>query len=391
MNILSPVFALGILLSLSTPTVRAASLVNKSSSNANTVSLFEDTNPPASVAKRPAIVKPVLKFERVCDPLVGYSGLYRRHPLVLPLAISLSRSSNAPADYVATDIKLSVDEALKSTLLDGSESSTVKLLVQLKRRQPDEIGAGQLVFLCSDFTRCQQLRESIEDDPEELWRSIRFSIELKPTVEPSSNVESKVIRFDNLRPVNLPELACESRSDWIVFQRRVDGNLSFAKNWDAYVNGFGNPESNYWMGLERLFQLTATGKKSSYHDTSRCRLRIDLRDFNGNSYRSEYGLFQVLDSGQNYRLRVGQKVPNSQIDGFASVHSESQFSTYERSNDRLPGDSCSQLYGFGGWWYNACHHVNLNGAYLTNRNITDSPIYASFRRDGKFVPSCLPR
>ncbi|PAA64101.1 hypothetical protein BOX15_Mlig028435g1 [Macrostomum lignano] len=140
------------------------------------------------------------------------------------------------------------------------------------------------------------------------------------------------------------------------------------------------------MGLERLFQLTATGKKSSYHDTSRCRLRIDLRDFNGNSYRSEYGLFQVLDSGQNYRLRVGQKVPNSQIDGFASVHSESQFSTYERSNDRLPGDSCSQLYGFGGWWYNACHHVNLNGAYLTNRNITDSPIYASFRRDGKFVP-----
>jgi len=33
-----------------------------------------------------------------------------------------------------------------------------------------------------------------------------------------------------------------------VFQRRMNDQTDFDKNWNNYKNGFGNPESNFWWG-----------------------------------------------------------------------------------------------------------------------------------------------
>jgi len=33
-----------------------------------------------------------------------------------------------------------------------------------------------------------------------------------------------------------------------VFQRRINGDLNFYMGWDAYVNGFGEPFGEYWLG-----------------------------------------------------------------------------------------------------------------------------------------------
>ena len=43
-------------------------------------------------------------------------------------------------------------------------------------------------------------------------------------------------------------------------------------------------------------------------------------------------------------------------------HNGMMFSTKDRDND-LTGGSCAQGYK-GAWWYNKCHHSNLNGLYL---------------------------
>ena len=47
-----------------------------------------------------------------------------------------------------------------------------------------------------------------------------------------------------------------------------------------------------------------------------------------------------------------------------SYHANHPFSTKDEDRDNDEGkDHCAQVYK-GGWWYVACHHCNLNGAYL---------------------------
>ena len=36
----------------------------------------------------------------------------------------------------------------------------------------------------------------------------------------------------------------------------MDGSVDFRRDWDAYVRGFGDPEGEYWLGLENVHKLT---------------------------------------------------------------------------------------------------------------------------------------
>jgi len=44
------------------------------------------------------------------------------------------------------------------------------------------------------------------------------------------------------------------------------------------------------------------------------------------------------------------------------------FSTKDRDNDTW-SKHCAREYRYGGWWYKACAHSNLNGMYNNGKNV----------------------
>ena len=80
---------------------------------------------------------------------------------------------------------------------------------------------------------------------------------------------------------------------WVVFQKRKNGEVNFTRGWEDYVRGFGDPEWEYWLGLERIHCLTAA--------VFRAELRVDLGDFEGNRKYAQYNFFSVNNALTNYR------------------------------------------------------------------------------------------
>ena len=54
-----------------------------------------------------------------------------------------------------------------------------------------------------------------------------------------------------------------------------------------------------------------------------------------------------------------------------SYHRDRPWSTQDQDNDENIRDNCAILYK-GAWWYNNCHHANLNGLYFRGNH----PSYA---------------
>ena len=147
---------------------------------------------------------------------------------------------------------------------------------------------------------------------------------------------------------------CDMRGNWTVFQRRFNGAVGFYRNWTEYVNGFGKPNGEYWMGLDNVYCMTYT-----YPGT---KLRVELGDWEGNSYYAEYSQFTVGDSSTNYRMNVSGYSGNA--GDRLSYHSRGMFSTYDQDHDSRSGSNCAVTFR-GAWWFKTCLQSNLNGEYLT--------------------------
>ena len=86
---------------------------------------------------------------------------------------------------------------------------------------------------------------------------------------------------------------------WIIWMRNVVSDKSeWAKEWTSFKNGFGSVGAAiYWLGLERLSQLTSSSKY---------RLRIEMKVQSTGLWNSvEYWSFTVGDeTTTKYRLNV---------------------------------------------------------------------------------------
>ncbi|XP_055948456.1 techylectin-5A-like [Argiope bruennichi] len=160
------------------------------------------------------------------------------------------------------------------------------------------------------------------------------------------------------------DVYCDMDTDgggWTVMQRRDDFGTSsdfFYKGWQSYKFGFGDLNHDYWLGNDKIFALS---------NQRRSTLRIDLWDFEGNDGYANYDNFYIDDETQGYRLHLGDY--RGIIGDSFKGHNLCKFSTRDRDNDNNPYQNCALQYK-GGWWYNNCHTVNLNGLYLKGRHDT---------------------
>ncbi|XP_062604315.1 ryncolin-1-like [Saccostrea cucullata] len=158
------------------------------------------------------------------------------------------------------------------------------------------------------------------------------------------------------RPV---EVFCDMATDgggWTIIQRRLDGSLSFNKQWTEYKQGFGTAESEYWLGNDYIHQLT----------NSTPSLYVALTLTNGASLYVHYPQFSISDETDGYRLYLNGATSGT-LDDSMRVSGASDlngwiFSTPDMDHDAWQNGSCSSHFK-GGWWFNWCSHTFLNGEW----------------------------
>jgi len=147
------------------------------------------------------------------------------------------------------------------------------------------------------------------------------------------------------------QVYCDQETDgggWIVFQSRKNGNLDFYRNFESYVKGFGNYLDEFWLGLEKIHELTQFGNYT---------MRVDLEDFDNVKKYQLYNDFSI-GQGTTYVL----KFSTSSGDAGQPLPKDQAFSAKDVDQDTY-GSNCAVAFK-GAWWYTNCHGSNLNGLYL---------------------------
>ena len=152
----------------------------------------------------------------------------------------------------------------------------------------------------------------------------------------------------------------QDNNHWLVFQRRLNGEVDFYRNWTDYKNGFGQLDGEFWLGNEKLHSITAQNKYM---------LRIDMWDWAvtgegfGRHIYADSNYFYVDGETEFYRLHV--PLGFYDYSGFGGsglrVHA-GPFMTYDKRHHDMR-NNCAMMFHTG-WWFKTCvRNANLNGKY----------------------------
>ncbi|XP_016950810.1 angiopoietin-1-like [Drosophila biarmipes] len=159
-------------------------------------------------------------------------------------------------------------------------------------------------------------------------------IEIREKIEQIRNLGEEKNRKEN-----------QVKSTWLTIQRRQDGSVDFNRSWADYRKGFGNSTGEFFIGLEKLHQLT----KDNPHQ-----LYIKLRKEGGESAFLYYDNFRIGTEHQFYELRsLGKYAGPPNVQDSLRIHHRQKFSTFDKDNDNASTFNCAEHYA-SGWWYNNC-------------------------------------
>ena len=149
------------------------------------------------------------------------------------------------------------------------------------------------------------------------------------------------------------DVYCDMKTDgggWTVFHKRFNGFVGFYRGWEEYKNGFGDVRGEFWLGNEKIHQLTEIPSQ----------LRVEINT-TSKAYRyAKYSNFTVTNEASNYTLFIG--FYSGTATDKLTYHNEMAFTTKDRDNDEQKSYNCAVSYR-GAWWFKSCRHSTLNGNY----------------------------
>nr|XP_006634784.1 PREDICTED: tenascin-N [Lepisosteus oculatus] len=214
-----------------------------------------------------------------------------------------------------------------------------------------ELGKKYIVSLVA-FRRNQRSR-TVETTFTTVGVLFPFPMDCKEVLQSGNNsdgVYTIYLNNDRSKPM---EVYCDMTTDgggWIVLQRRNSGKLDFLKRWKQYIQGFGNLTDEFWLGLEKIYELTNTNTQYE--------LRVDLKAGSESVY-AVYDNFKIAPVRQKFKLTIGNY--RGTAGDAMTYHQGRPFSTIDQDND-IALSNCALTHR-GAWWYKNCHLANLNGRY----------------------------
>ena len=127
------------------------------------------------------------------------------------------------------------------------------------------------------------------------------------------------------------------------------GRGTFDSNRAYFKHGFSGPEGDYWIGNDRLSQLTAGGLY---------KVRFDLQAKSTGLWSwIEFGTFIVGDEASGYLLSVGDVNADStatddKYSGLVARSNGTKFTTRDQDNDDYSFGNCASTNG--AWWHSSC-------------------------------------
>ena len=169
-------------------------------------------------------------------------------------------------------------------------------------------------------------------------------------------------------------VSCDQTTDgggWLVYQRRLDGSVDFARNWSDYKMGFGiigDDTKEMWMGNEKLFQIQQA------YGSIELEFRIEATAFNGDSCWATCYPFEMRPETESYSITWNTvKASHSKMVRHINYHKDVEFSALDRQSPACD-PACFNSFT-GPWWFEACAYFYLNGKYTPRLTTEFSSIF----------------